>query len=551
MDLNLWHVFSSVAGAVPERIASVDEERSVTYSDLEDRSRRLAGVLAAHGLGARRPRAELAPWESGQDLVAANLLNGPEYLEALLGAFAARCAAFNVNYRYVARELRYLLDDAGSRALIFHARFAPVVSEAVAGRAGEHLLLQVADDSGEPLVDGALDYEAALAAAVPLHADDHSPDDLYAVYTGGTTGRPKCALWRQGDVWMTALGGARVPGLDERGLAARAAAEEGLRVAPNAPLMHGAAQWMAIAAVLAGGSVVWNGVRDRFEPDDLWRTVERTRTQRTLLIGEAMARPAAAALEHGGYDLSSLRTLLVGGAATTAATKRRLLEAIPGLTIIDVAGSSETGGGLSRASSGKRLDATGLFRPGEATAVLDAALTRRLEPGEDALGWFATSGHIPLGYLDDRRKTEATFVEVAGVRWAVPGDRAELRADGLIKLHGRDAATINTGGEKVFAEEVEQVLLGHPQVDDAIVVGRASERWGQEVVAIVRLRDDAVGDQELRACAAESLARYKLPKAFVRVPEIRRSAAGKPDYAWARALAERDAGARPSRSAAG
>jgi acyl-CoA synthetase (AMP-forming)/AMP-acid ligase II len=545
MELSLWRVFAQVAAAVPNRAASLEAERVFTYAQLLDRSQRLAGVLSAHGLGHRRARAGLAPWESGQDLVAAKLLNGPEYLETLLGCFAARCAAFNVNFRYVPRELRYLLDDADPRAVIFHERFAPVVAEAVADVSNELLLLQVADGSGHPLVPGALDYEAALAAAEPADPGGQDPDDLYAVYTGGTTGHPKCTLWRQGDVWMAALGGALTPDLDAAGLAERARHQEGLRVVPNAPLMHGAAQWMAIAALLTGGSVAWNEVRDRFVPDDLWRTAARTRAQRTLLIGEAMARPAATALIAGDHDLSALETILVGGAATTADTKRRLIEALPQVTIIDVAGSTETGGGLSRASSERHLAETGLFRPGPGTAVLDPTLTRRLQPGEPALGWFATTGPIPLGYLNDPDKTRNTFVDVDGRRWSVPGDRAELREDGLIKLHGRDSATINTGGEKVFAEEVEQALMGHPQVDDVLVVGRPSERWGQEIVAIVRLLDDDVSDDDLRECAAANLARYKLPKAFVSVPEIVRSAAGKADYRWAAEVARSASDARP------
>jgi fatty-acyl-CoA synthase len=533
VDLNLWRIFEHIVHERPCKIATLDAERSVTYGELAERALRLASVLQGNALGLRRPRADLAPWEAGQDLIAVDLLNGPEFLEVLLGSFAARCAAFNVNYRYVARELRYLLDDARTRTVVFHERFAPVVAEAVTARPGQHLLLQVADGSGHALVPGALDYEAALSATQPAQLSGHDPDDLYVAYTGGTTGHPKATLWRQGDIWMSAFGGSQVPELDETGLALRAARSDGLRVMPNAPLMHSAAQWMALAALLSGGSVVWNSIRDRFDADDLWRTVQRTDTQRTLLIGETMSRPAVDALVAGNYTVPSLRTILVGGAATTTETKRRLLRALPETTIIDVAGSTETGGGLSNASSRDRVDEVGLFWPRPTSGVLDATLTRRLSPGESDVGWFATSGHIPLGYLNDPKKTEATFVTVAGSRWAVPGDRAELRGDGLVKLRGREAATINSGGEKIFAEEVEQVLLDHPQVRDALVVGRPSERWGQEVVALVQPQDESLTEAALRDWSARTLARYKLPKEYILVTAIRRSAAGKPDYAWA------------------
>ena len=306
---------------------------------------------------------------------------------------------------------------------------------------------------------------------------------------------------------------------------------------PNAPFMHGAAHWLGVRALTSGGTVLVNGVVDHLDPVDTWRLVERERATAMLMVGEAMARPLVAELEAGSYDVSTLTAVIVGGAITSPETKTRLLELLPpGAMIADSAGASETGGAITSVSTKGATAELAVFTPGPLAAVLDAERTRVLQAGEDEVGWFATHGPVPLGYLGDERKTRDTFPIVNGERWSVPGDRARHRADGTVELLGRDSVTINSGGEKVYAEEVEQALLHHPAVVDVVVVGRPSERWGQEVVAVVAL-DAEVADDELRDAAGAHIARYKLPKGFVRVDTVLRSPAGKADYRWARDIA--------------
>ena len=290
-------------------------------------------------------------------------------------------------------------------------------------------------------------------------------------------------------------------------------------------------------ALLSGGTVLINGVVDHLDTADAWSLVERERATAMLMVGEAMARPLLAELDTGDYDVATLTAVIVGGAITSPETKARLLELLPpGAVIADSAGASETGGEITSVSTAADTAELAVFTTGPNVAILDADRTGRLAPGDDEIGWFATFGAIPLGYLGDERKTADTFPEVAGQRWAIPGDRARLRADGMVELLGRDSVTINCGGEKILAEEVEQALIGHPAVADVVVVGRPSERWGQEVVAVVALNEGHhdVADEDLRAAAATKLARFKLPKGFVRVPHLVRSPAGKADYRWAR-----------------
>ncbi|MDQ6948646.1 MAG: acyl-CoA synthetase [Actinomycetota bacterium] len=534
---NLWTVFEAVAAAVPDRPNMIWRGRAWSYAETAERSRRLANVITAAGLGWHAGRSALSPWEAGQDLIGLYLYNGPEYIEGTLAGYAARTAPFNVNYRYVADELAYLFDDAGMTGLIFHARFAPVLADVLTRvRERPPLLLQVSDDSGEALLDGAVDYEAALTASSPtLEITGHDPDDLYVLYTGGTTGMPKGTLWRQADIWGAAIG--VLQGEADLDAIVAAAIDGGGRFLPNAPLMHGAAQWLGMNAVIAGGTLVINDIVDRLDAREVWSTIEREGVQATLMVGEAFARPLLAELERGSYDASSLILIAVGGAVTSPETKERLTEKLPHVLILDAAGASETGSGLQSVSAKGATAERAVFQAGPTTAVLSEGMDRILAPGDDGLGWFAKYGRIPLGYLGDQAKTEKTFPVVDGTRWSVPGDRARQRADGMVELLGRDSATINTGGEKVFAEEVEQALLLHPAVVDAVVVGRPSEQWGSEVVAIVSLEGDA-DDADIIAVAAGRLARYKLPKAIVRVPEMLRSPAGKADYRWARTMAE-------------
>ncbi len=515
--------------------------RRLTWREVTDRTCRFAGVLAGAGLGLRSDPGPGAgdPWESPHDHVALYLHNGPEYLEGMLGAWKARCAAVNVNYRYVAAELAYVLRDSDAAAVVYHASFAPTLGEVLPDLPGVRLLLQVDDGSGTARLDGAADYEAALAAADPLVPAGLSPDDRYILYTGGTTGMPKGVLWRQGDFLATCLG---VEGTSADLVATAARRGAALRTLPAAPFMHGAAHWNAISAFVAGGTVVVPDRPSRFEPADVLATCERERVTALQIVGDPFARPLLEQMDARPYDLSPLRFLLSGGARLSGPVKARLLERIPGLRIVDVLGSSETG---RQAVAGAEAPATATgagptFRPGDHAVVLSGDRSRRLAPGDHEVGWLAQAGRVPLGYLGDAAKTAATFPVIDGVRHAVAGDRVRLLADGAIELLGRDSVTINTGGEKVFAEEVEQALTSHPDVADAIVTSRPSERWGREVVAVVAPRPGTELSglhDELRDHCRSSLAGYKVPKAFCWVERVVRSPAGKPDYAWARAIA--------------
>ncbi len=533
-ELNLAAAHEAIAAVIPDRECIVWRDRRLTWAQVTDRSRRVADLLASHGLGAHRALAECQPWESPHDHVALYLHNGNEYLEALLGAAKARCVGVNINYRYVAEELEYVLADSAATAIVYHAAFAPTLAEVLPQLPHLTLLVQVDDGSGTALLPGAVAYEDALAAASPAAPRDLSPDDLYILYTGGTTGMPKGVLWRQADFLAACLGIAQTT--DELVEAARAGS---LRALPAPPFMHGAAHWNALSAWLTGGTVVIQDDPLRLDAADILDTVAREHVTSLLIVGDAFARPLVDALRQGDHDVDGLRFLLTGGAVLSASVKEDLIELVPHLHIVDVLGSSETGRqGVQRSDRGRGAS-TGTFDRSPTAVVLSEDLTRRLAHGDDELGWLAQTGRVPLGYLGDPDKTARTFPTVDGVRHAVAGDRARILPDGGIELHGRDSVTINTGGEKVFAEEVEQALKRHPAVFDAVVVGRPSERWGQEVVGVVQLRPEAddPSDDELRAAAEPHLARYKLPKSFVRVPQIERSPSGKPDYRWAVAAA--------------
>ncbi len=534
--LNLGTIHEAIAAAIPERECLVFRDRRFSWSQLTDRTRRLAAVLRAHGLGCRRERAGLANWESGQDHVGLYLHNGNEYLEGMLGAVKARCAAFNVNYRYVDEELIYLFDNADARAVVFHAGFAPTLARVRDQLPQVSLWLQVDDGSGEQL-DGALDYEQALAEASPEPPRGLSSQDLYILYTGGTTGMPKGVLWSQEEIIRAALLPPRVES-NLASLVERARRGGNVRSLPTPPFMHGAAHWAAFTIWHAGGTVIVQSRSERFDPDDVWSTVERERATAMTIVGDAFGRPLLDALAGGSYDVSSLKTISSGGTILTAATKDAFLEAIPDLRIVDVLGSSESGTQASQIVRAGEKATTGDFELADGNVVLSEDLSRCLVPGTGETGWLARTGPVPFGYYKDAEKTARTFPEVDGVRYSVPGDRAEIEGDGTLRLLGRDSVTINSGGEKIFAEEVEHALKHHPAVFDAVVTGTAHQRFGQQVTAIVMLRaGESPSEDDLRAACEQHIARYKLPRAFVFVDEILRSPSGKADYRWAKATA--------------
>ncbi len=544
MELNLPAIHSAIAAAVPERECLVHGGRRLSWREIDERSARFAGALAARGLG-RRPGelAGTAPWESLHDHVALYLHNGVEYLEAMLGTMKARAAAVNVNYRYVAEELQSLFADAAARAVVYHEVFTPVLAEVLADLPQLEVLVRVPDGSGHAPLPGSVDYEDLLGGAPELPdavRDGWSGDDLYLLYTGGTTGSPKGVCWRQADFLVAALGVTDRDGSEYDSLEPLVERARGgsLRALPAPPFMHGAAHWNALSAWIAGGTVVIQDQTDRLDPADILDTCERERVGSLLIVGDAFARPLVDELRRRPRDLSALRFVMTGGAALGPDLADALVELIPGTTILDVLGSSESGRHGTRRGAG---DGAGRFVRSATTVVLDDAASRVLDPGDPEVGWLAQRGRVPRGYLGAPDATARTFPVVDGVRYSVPGDRARLLDDGTIELHGRESVTINSGGEKIFAEEVEGALKRHPDVIDAVVVGRPSPRWGQEVVAVVAVTEGVeVSDAEIIAICEPHLARYKLPKAIVRRAAIERSPAGKPDYRWARAQVDVD-----------
>jgi len=538
VQFNLAKAFDTLVESLTDRECIVWRDRRLSYADLAERSRRLAAYLHGRGLTVHRERPELERWESGQDHVALALYNGNEYLEGMLGSYRARVAPFNVNYRYVGEELRYLLNDGRPRALIVHSSLAPTFAEVLPTLdAPPDVVLQVEDESGHALLPGATWYEEALSESSPDGPRvDPSPDDLYILYTGGTTGMPKGVLWRQHDIFMAAMGGRKVGTWEVvasyEGLTERLAESFPVRLLVLPPLMHGAAQWACFMLMAQGATLIFPDDTRRMDPGDVWSTVEREKANSMTIVGDAILRPLLLQLDKKSYDLSAFFAVGNGGAPLTPAVRAMAVERLPNLVISDSAGSSETGAQMHVTS----VDPVevGTFLPGPGTVVVDEAFEHVLAPGHEGIGWLAQTGNVPLGYLGDEAKTERTFPVIDGVRYSIPGDRARHLTDGPIELLGRDSVTVNSGGEKIFVEEVERAIAGHPAVADVVVTGRPSERWGSEVVAVVQPADGAPRDEaSIVDHASAHIARYKLPKQVVFVERILRSPSGKADYRWA------------------
>jgi 3-oxocholest-4-en-26-oate---CoA ligase len=538
--MNLGLAQQAIAARNPDRECIVTPSRRLTYAQVAELARRVANVLHTNGLGCQRERADLANHESGQDHVGIYMLNAPEYIESMLGAYLARVAPFNVNYRYVDDELLYLLTDSDATGVIYQGRYAPNLARIRERLPKLRLLIQVADESGNVLLPGALDYEAALAAASDsMPPVQPSPDDLYILYTGGTTGAPKGVLWRQEDIFHAAMTGG-VPGMPGPAtveeLAENATTNGGfMRVMTTPPLMHGAAQWLGFGAIHQGGTVVLQGRPEKLDAEEILGLVERERCNTLTMVGDAFARPIVEEMRRGSYDLSRLFIIGSGGAILSPHMKEALLEFVPHAMVVDGFGASETGAHGSHATRAGDSAQTGKFAMTN-TVILKSDLSGALPEGSDESGWVARTGHVPLGYYKDPAKTAKTFPTIGGVRYAVPGDHARFNPDGSINVLGRGSVCINSGGEKIYPEEVEQVLRKHPAVYDAVVVGTPDERFGEQVTAVIQPRAGETLDQaDLADFASQHLARYKLPRTIVLVDEMVRSPSGKPDYRWAKA----------------
>ncbi|HXO55040.1 MAG TPA: AMP-binding protein, partial [Mycobacterium sp.] len=467
--------------------------------------------------------------ECGQDRVAL-VMHNDLYSDMVIGCLKARTVPVNVNYNYTAREVRELLDYVRPRAVIYHkslgAKFADVLSLDNAD-----LLLSVDDGSTAPDLPGAVSLDDALSQGNVDQNVTPSPDDLLMVCTGGTTGRPKGVLWRQSDIYVSSMMGADHASAQEiRDKVSRNAGPPWFAVSP---LMHAAGMWTAFAAIMAGLTVVLYDTSKKLDPQLVWQTAEREKAGMMTMVGDAYAGPLVAELRRGNYDLSSLAAIGTGGAATNLKHQQALLALLPQLTLINGYGSSETGNmGFGHSHGDTRTDT---FTLREGGLVLSEDYSHFLAPGEQEVGWAAREGRIPLGYFNDPDATRKTFPEVDGKRVVISGDRAALEADGTLRLYGRDSLVVNTGGEKVFVEEVEEVLRAHPGIVDALVVGRPSERWGEEIVALIQPRDGADTAHELLyAHCTSQLAPFKAPKEFIVVEQVRRLGNGKADYRWAK-----------------
>ncbi|MBX7455777.1 acyl-CoA synthetase [Mycolicibacterium sp. 3033] len=531
-EWTIGDVVDAIADVVGDRPMTVCGERTTTYAEMAERTRRVANFLAERDFGVHCDRDQLDGWECGQDRVALIMYND-RYPEMVIAALKARCVPVNVNHHYTPREVAELLDYVKPRAVVYHralgAKFADVLPPA-----GADLMIAVDDGSDHPALPGSVDLDDAVAAGDPTARIQGSPDDLIMYCTGGTTGRPKGVLWRQSDTYVSSMVGADHESATE--IHDKVRNNAGPPWFAVSPLMHAAGLWTVFSGSLAGAPVVVYDDRVKFDPKSVLRTAERERVGLMTMVGDAYAAPLIDELNRSSYDLSALYAIGTGGAATNPKHVSALLEKIPQLTIINGYGSSETGNmGFGHNQQGSSRETFDLREGG---TVVSADLTRFLAPGDPEIGWVVRQGRIPLGYFDDAEATRKTFPVVQGQRVVVSGDRASLEADGTLRLYGRDSLVINTGGEKVFVEEVEAVLRAHPGVADALVVGRDSDRWGQEIVALVQTHPGVrVAEDDLHAACTEALARFKAPKEFIVVDKVRRLGNGKADYRWAKARA--------------
>ena len=499
---NMATLWEAIAARRPDHVAVVLGDNLIRWSDLDDRASRLAAAFAAHGVGHDAKVAQL-------------MYNCPEYLESAYAAFKVRASTVNVNYRYRAPEIVHVVGDSDAEVLIFHSSFTGVVAEAIASLPAVHLLIQVDDGDGAALLAGAVEYEALIASNPPAAPIERSGDDALLLYTGGTTGLPKGVVWRHGELF----GALAFTGYASIGIAVPETADEVGRVAADLnaagsspvnmtcpPLMHGTALFLAMSTFVLGGTVVLLAGR-RFDPVELLRLIEREHVTQLSIVGDAFARPMVAeldrALETGqGYDLSSVGRIVSTGATLSASLKSSLMRHASNAIVIDMIGASEGGPfALSVTAPGQSVGETAKFMATAATAVFDADTWELIEPGSGRSGVLAASGPMPSGYYKDPVKTAETFREIRGVRYTVPGDFARIDADGTVHLLGRGSVCINTGGEKVYPEEVEVAARSHPDVEDCVAVGLPDDKYG-EVVTLVDGNRAAASSSWSRCIAA-------------------------------------------------
>ncbi len=533
MAINIADLFEHAVDVVPDRPVVQVGDRKVTYAELEADANRLAHYLASRGVGVG-------------DHVGIYAKNSIEHVVALLAVFKIRAVAINVNYRYVESELDYLFGNSDVVALLHERPYAPMV----AATAPKHEMLTTIVAMPDPTDPeskadlsgfGGTTWEEALEGQSPERDfDERSADDLYIVYTGGTTGFPKGVMWRHEDFWRVLGGGIDFytgERLEEYDQSKKALETDPMVTFPLSPLMHGGAQAAMLMHLFAGHLTI---LAPKFDPDEVWRIVDAHKVQLMFMTGDAMARPLIEAYENGDYDGSSLVAVASSAAIFSRPVKERWMAAFPNAFFTDSVGSSETGFQGTGLQDSENIKGEGcVVTLGPESVVLDED-NKILDVAASvgAVGRLARSGSVPLGYYKDPEKSARTFIEIDGTRYSVPGDFARIEPDNKVTLLGRGSNCINTGGEKVYPEEVEMALKAHPDVYDVLVVGVADENYGQAVSAVVQARGEHQPTlEELRTFLRPTLSGYKLPRSVTYVPEVPRSATGKANYPRARELA--------------
>lgn len=538
MDFHFNNVWTALSDAFPNRAALICEEKTVTWSQFNDRAARLASLFEKHGV-------------TNGASVGLYMLNCNEYTEAHFGCFKQSICPVNVNYRYRAEELIYLLDNSDSEVVIYHASFAPRITEIKSSLPKIKLYIQVDDGTDNELLDGALDYERALAESAPQPFKPSAYEDRYMLYTGGTTGMPKGVMYDNGALahWLC------IGGYTSRGLAPPSSIADVLegaqaitdmnvvhRSLPACPQMHGTGMWIGTMVALNCGGTVITQRTQHLDADALLRCVVDNEVTDLTIVGDAFARPILGALDAASaagkpYDLSRLGQIASSGVMWSSEIKEGLLRHHD-MMLNDIMGSTEgsMGGSLSTRQSAAK---TAKFVIADYVKVFNEN-DEPVAPGSGEMGMVATAGIVPRGYYKDDVKSANTFRTVNGVRYSFPGDFATVEIDGSITLLGRGSQCINTGGEKVFTEEVEEAIKRHPDVEDCLVVGLPDERLGNRVVAVYSQRagTSLVGEDGLREHVRSQLAGYKAPKQSILVDIVQRAPNGKADYKWAKATAE-------------
>ena len=537
MEFNAADIFEGVVDRVPDREAIVHGSTRLTYKELDARSNKAANALKKLGI------------KKGSH-IGIYAFNCVEWLEIMLGAYKLCAIPININYRYVEEELKYLIENADMEAIFYHKQFSNKLENIKSHLPLLKDFICIEDNSVEDdVIDKSFNFEDLIANEDESRLDvDRSGDDKYILYTGGTTGMPKGVVWRMEDVLMT-LGGGIDAVTGEKYPTPEAFADKCLQdqtiALALAPFMHGGAQWQSFNSFFSGWKLIIND-QISFDADYVWEVVAKEKVMNIAIMGDAMGRPLCDALPRAiekGLDLSSLFVLSSTASVFSASIKDTILEYLPNLFLIDAVGSSETGatGVNIHTKDGKLKDSGGgpKFTKPNFSEILNLDTKEVIPPSDtETIGYLARKGHVPVAYYKDEEKSKKTFIEVGGVRYSIPGDMAKYEEDGQMTLLGRGSVSINSGGEKIFPEEVEMALKAHPNIFDCLVVGVKDDRWGQKVVAVIQRREnDELSLDDIKDVASKYIASYKMPKEIVFSELIERAPSGKPNYQWAQEFA--------------